>query len=192
VTDKAGMRAAILAARAAMTTDDRAVARGAIRAHVLAYCDRTLPAGARIAAYQPLRTEPGSTELLAELAARGHQVMVPVTLPDRDLDWAWFDPNQPTGSAPPTRLGLTAVADVQLVLAPACAVDRRGNRLGRGGGSYDRALGRLSDDVVVAALLFSGELVDAVPTDEWDRPVSAAVSPAGWIPLTPTGRRNSP
>lgn len=192
MTDKASMRAAILAARAAMTTDERAAARSAIRAHVLTYCDRTLATEARIAAYQPLRTEPGSAELLAELAARGHQVMVPVTLPDRDLDWAWFDPNQPTGSAPPTRLGLAAVADAELVLAPACAVDRRGNRLGRGGGSYDRVLDRLPDGVVVAALLFTGELVDAVPTDDWDRQVSVAVTPAGWIPLTPTGRRNTP
>jgi 5-formyltetrahydrofolate cyclo-ligase len=186
------MRATILAARAAMTAVDRAAARNAIRAHVLAYCAAALPAEARIAAYQPLRTEPGSIELLAELTARGHRVMVPVTRPDRDLDWAWFDPTLPIGSASPTRLGLTAAADTALVLAPACAVDRRGNRLGRGGGSYDRALGRLPDGVIVAALLFTNELVDAVPTDEWDRPVSAAVTPTGWIPLTPTGRRNSP
>jgi 5-formyltetrahydrofolate cyclo-ligase len=194
VTDKASMRAAILAARAAMPAADRMAARRAIRAHVLSYCARVLPAGAWVAAYQPLRTEPGSTELLTELAARGHRVMVPVTLPDRDLDWAWFDPDQdqPIGSAPARRLGSAAVADTALVLAPACAVDRRGNRLGRGGGSYDRALGRLPDSVVVAALLFTSELVDSVPTDKWDRPVSAVVTPAGWITLTPTGRRNSP
>lgn len=192
MTDKASMRAAILAARAAMTADDRATARTAIRAQVLAYCDRALPAGAPVAAYQPMRTEPGSTELLAELVARGHPVLVPVTLPDRDLDWIWFDPTRPTGSASPEPLGLTAVADAALVLVPACAVDHLGNRLGRGGGSYDRALGRLPADVVIAALLFRSELVDLVPTDEWDRPVSAAVIPTGWIWLTPTGRRNSP
>jgi 5-formyltetrahydrofolate cyclo-ligase len=189
VTDKASMRSAILAARAAMTAADRAAARSAIRAQVLAYCAETLPTGARIAAYQPLPTEPGSTELLTALTARGHQVMVPVTLPDRDLDWAWFDP---IGSTSAARLGMAAISGAALVLAPACAVDRRGNRLGRGGGSYDRALGRLPAGVVVAALLFTSELVDAVPTDEWDRPVSAVVTPQGWIPLTPTGRRNSP
>jgi 5-formyltetrahydrofolate cyclo-ligase len=175
-----------------MTAADRAAARSAIRGHVLSYCARALPTAASIAAYRPLRTEPGSSELLTELAARGHRVMVPVTLPDRDLDWAWLDPALPTEPPRDSRLGPTAVASASLVLVPACAVDRHGNRLGRGGGSYDRALGRLPDDVVVAALLYVGEWVDAVPTDEWDRPVSAVVTPAGWIELTPTGRRNSP
>ena len=41
------------------------------------------------------------------------------------------------------RLGRAAVAEAQLVVVPALAVDRRGLRLGRGGGSYDRALARV-------------------------------------------------
>jgi len=44
---------------------------------------------------------------------------------------------------------------------------------------------------VVAALLFPGELIDRVPTDPWDRPVTALVSPAGWLELTWTGRGNA-
>jgi 5-formyltetrahydrofolate cyclo-ligase len=82
-----------------------------------------------------------------------------------------------------------------VLLVPALAVDRAGRRLGRGGGYYDRALARLADDpidgtavdppdrVAVVALLHDGEILDAIPTDPWDRPVTAAVTPHGWFDL---------
>jgi 5-formyltetrahydrofolate cyclo-ligase len=52
-------------------------------------------------------------------------------------------------------------------------------RLGRGGGSYDRALGRVPVGTLTCTLLFEGEIVDRVPADEHDRPVTAAVTPSG-------------
>ena len=82
------------------------------------------------------------------------------------------------------RLGPDAVADADVVLVPALAVDHAGTRLGRGGGYYDRALARVPAGVPVVALLHDGELVDALPADPWDRPVTAAVLPAtGWVQL---------
>lgn len=167
--DKAELRQRLLAARRALTPADIEAARAAIRAHVLA---RLEPTVRRVAAYRPLRTEPGSDELIDELTARGIQVLVPVLRDDRDLDWASAD-------APAQCLGLEAVATVDLVLVPALAVDARGTRLGRGGGSYDRALTRVGR-VPVAALVYDGELLPTVPADPWDRPVDAAVTPSGW------------
>jgi 5-formyltetrahydrofolate cyclo-ligase len=179
VTDKTTLRTSVAAARARRTDEQREEDRAAIRAHVLAGCrsGRVAP-GSVIAAYQPLRTEPGSTELLAELTADGHRVIVPVTLPDRDLDWtAW-----PVADPAPL-LGLNAIAAAALVLVPAFAVDPAGHRLGRGGGSYDRALARVPVGTPVAALLYGEELLAEVPVDSWDRPVSAVVTPAGWRDL---------
>ena len=66
-----------------------------------------------------------------------------------------------------------------MVLTPGLAVDRTGMRLGRGGGSYDRALGRVPVGTVVCALLYDGELLDAVPSAAHDRRVTAAVTPTG-------------
>jgi 5-formyltetrahydrofolate cyclo-ligase len=193
VTDKPGMRSRIQAARTAMSAEEHEAARLAIRSHVLSYCADELGPDAWIAAYQPTRTEPGSVELLDALTDRGHRVLVPVTLPDRDLNWtAWTDPRDRAPQPAATLLGLDAIARVALALVPAYAVDRRGHRLGRGGGSYDRALMRVRPGTPVAALLYAEELLDTVPVDEWDRPVTAAVTPAGWIQLTPTGLRNSP
>jgi 5-formyltetrahydrofolate cyclo-ligase len=78
------------------------------------------------------------------------------------------------------------VADA--VLVPALAVGRDGVRLGRGGGSYDRALARVAPGTPRAALLFDEELVDALPADPWDVPVTDVVSPSGWRALPAGGR----
>jgi 5-formyltetrahydrofolate cyclo-ligase len=129
-----------------------------------------------VAAYVPLRTEPGSVELLTALAARA-EVIVPVTLPDRDLDWARW----PDGRGAP--LGAAAIGRAGLVIVPALAVAADGTRLGRGGGSYDRALARCAPGAVIAALLFDGETVPELPRDPWDVPVSAVVTPSGWFEL---------
>ena len=66
-------------------------------------------------------------------------------------------------------------ADV--VLVPALAVDGRGSRLGRGGGSYDRALARVFGLVPTIALLYDDELLDHVPAEPHDRAVRAVARP---------------
>lgn len=182
---KASARSPVIAARRGRDAESRQQARDAIRGHVLSWCaEHRLARGVRVAGYQPLPTEPGSAELLDALDSLGYEVIVTITRPDRDLDWQRRHAGGQLG--PP--LGLDAVATAMLVLVPAFAVDGHGNRLGRGGGSYDRALARVKSEVPVAALLFEDELVDSVPVDDWDLPVSAAVTPAGWIEVGGAGR----
>jgi 5-formyltetrahydrofolate cyclo-ligase len=67
---------------------------------------------------------------------------------------------------------------------PALAVDAAGRRLGRGGGSYDRALARVGPLVPLIALLYDGELVEHVPAEGHDIPVRATVSPRAGLTLT--------
>lgn len=175
---KARLRTELLAARRARSAVDLAAARAAVRSAVLA---RVSAAGwSAVAAYVPLRTEPGSIELLDELTAAGVRVLVPVLMDDRDLDWAAWDPS---AGGPGRPLGREAVASVDAVLVPALAVGAEGTRLGRGGGSYDRALRRVPAGTPVAALLFDGEALVGVPHDDWDMPVTAIVTPAGWREL---------
>jgi 5-formyltetrahydrofolate cyclo-ligase len=173
---KAALRHRRLASRGAMTDAERAQARAGLRDVVLA---RSAAAGWRcVAAYEPLRTEPGSTALLEQLDAAGIRVLVPITRPDRDLDWKRWRP----GDSGPA-LGPAAIGDAEAVLVPAFAVGDDGMRLGRGGGSYDRALPRCAVTAVTAALLFDGEREPRVPAEPWDRPVHAAVTPSGWTRL---------
>jgi 5-formyltetrahydrofolate cyclo-ligase len=141
---------------------------------------------ATVAAYVSVGTEPGTGPLLEELRVLGRRVILPVLLPDNDLDWAvYVGPAElqragrgllePTGR----RLGVDAVATADVVLTPGLAVDRTGMRLGRGGGSYDRALGRVPVGTFTCTLLYDGELLDEVPSARHDRRVTAAVTPSG-------------
>ncbi|GID94369.1 hypothetical protein Adi01nite_37810 [Amorphoplanes digitatis] len=125
--------------------------------------------------------EPGGPDLPEALAGR---LILPVLLPDNDLDWVRYEgPDSlrpgPRGLREPIgpRLGPEAVAQASLLVVPALAVDRSGLRLGRGGGSYDRALARAADAYSVA-LLHDGEFLPSVPAEPHDRRVRAVITPA--------------
>lgn len=147
-------------------------------------------AGARtIAAYCALPGEPDPAGAVARWRAQGLRVLLPVLLADHDLGLAEageallpgpFGLREPVLSEPVER-ARERWASVDLVVVPALAVDRIGTRLGRGGGSYDRALARTRAPAV--ALLREGELLDSLPAEPHDRPVSAAVLPRGiyWL-----------
>lgn len=145
-----------------------------------------------IAAYLPFGSEPGSTALLDDLSMLA-TVVVPVVQADGDLDWAaWTGADDLVPAGPGGRmlrpigptLGRQFIADAHLLLVPALLVAANGTRLGRGGGSYDRALRRARPSAPIAALLFDEELVEQLPMQEWDVPVSAVVTPrGGWTEL---------
>jgi 5-formyltetrahydrofolate cyclo-ligase len=182
---KTAFRARCAVERSRIAVEERRRAAAALVPALTA----VLPATGPVAAYASVGAEPGTSELLATLTGAGREVLLPLLLPDGDLDWARYDGRllpgprgvpQPAG--PP--LGVGAVADCGLVVVPALAVDRCGTRLGRGGGSYDRALARTSGYVVAA--LHRGELVDHLPAEPHDRPVHAAAVPGeGLVRLRP-------
>lgn len=159
--DKPALRRRLLSARRAVPSADRAAGDDARDAAL-----RPLLAGRRVAAYTSWGTEPRTTGLL------GPDALLPVVLPDGDLDWE-------RAGEPGRLLGRDAVAGCDVVLVPALAVDRRGVRLGRGGGSYDRALRRATGFVV--ALLHPGELVADLPAEPHDVPVPAVALPDGVV-----------
>ena len=115
------------------------------------------------------------------LAARGIRVLLPITLPDLDLDW--HDAADPDEQP----LGRDAVARVDLVLAPGLAVDHSGTRMGQGGGGYDRALTRCAPQPPTVVLPHPGELVavdDApLPRGPHDRGVDAVLTAQGLVDL---------
>jgi 5-formyltetrahydrofolate cyclo-ligase len=146
-----------------------------------------------VAAYVSVGSEPGTPALLDALRARGVRVLLPALLPDNDLDWGAYTGDgslarvrhggrmalfEPSGE----RLGPDAVTTADVVLLPGLAVDARGMRLGRGGGSYDRVLARLERadaHPALVVLLYDTEVVEHVPAEPHDRPVHAVVTPSG-------------
>jgi 5-formyltetrahydrofolate cyclo-ligase len=191
--DKAGLRRRLAAARAAMPDSERRAAGRLIRDHVLEMPQ--VSAAGTVAAYYSVGTEPDTHGLVFALWKRGSYVVLPVLLPDGDLDWASYEGPDSLAPGPrglpqpvePAR-GPGTVARADVVLVPALAVDARGNRLGRGGGSYDRALARVSGQVPTIALLYDDELVPSVPAEPHDRAVGAVARPAHgvtWLRLSP-------
>jgi 5-formyltetrahydrofolate cyclo-ligase len=188
--EKAARRRRLVAGRAEMSVADRETAGKLIRDHVLSLPQ--VAAAGTIAAYYSVGTEPATHSLVYALWKRGSYVVLPLLLPDGDLDWASYEgpdslvpgPKGLLQPAEPSR-GTGTVARADVVLVPAVAVDRSGYRLGRGGGSYDRALARVGEQVPVIALLYDSELVDAVPADSHDQKVRAVARPGHgitWIP----------
>jgi 5-formyltetrahydrofolate cyclo-ligase len=174
---KARLRAGLVAARRSRPSPaDNSLVRA-----TLADLVRGLPT---VAAYVPLPGEPGGPDLPDALARVCDRLLLPVLQPDLDLDWAVYAGRLVPAARglrepPGPRLGTGAVADAQVVIVPALAVDRRGVRLGRGGGSYDRALARVGRGTRVVAVVYDREVLDEVPELPHDRRVDIVVTPSG-------------
>ena len=182
-TEKDQLRRAILAARRAQPAPDHDV-----EATVLTASVRTLIVPATVCAYVPVGTEPGAVTMLDALCDAGARVLLPIALTDAagtpmPLLWAEYR----AGELAPARYGLLeprgarlppeALAQAGLVLMPALAVDRRGVRLGRGAGFYDRSLPLRAPGAQLMAVVRDDELLDVVPGEEHDVPMTHALTP---------------
>ncbi|MFJ5547798.1 5-formyltetrahydrofolate cyclo-ligase [Streptomyces sp. NPDC093225] len=188
---KADLRRELLAARRALTPAAAAEAAERIAERALGLPE--LAGAGTVAAYVSVGTEPGTRALLDALRGRGSRVLLPVLLPDNDLDWAAYEgPGSLAEVAHPgkmrllepagPRLGPDAVTGADAVLLPGLAVDGRGMRLGRGGGSYDRVLARLAAAGArppLVVLLYDDEVLARVPEEPHDHPVQAVATPSG-------------
>lgn len=191
---KQALRRTLLERRALLRPADLVAAARGLRDVLLAAPEVR---GARsLAAYVAVGREPGTGPLLDALAERGTSVLLPILLPGGELDWAEYTgpldlSPAPRGLLEPTAppLGADAVLDAKAVLVPGLAADRRGARLGRGGGSYDRVLHRLRTagrPPWTCVLLHEHELLDLpVPVTAHDVPVAAAATPSGVRRLRP-------
>ncbi|MGP4010934.1 5-formyltetrahydrofolate cyclo-ligase [Streptomyces sp. 4N124] len=189
--DKRTLRRGFISVRSRLTADDLRETAEALGERALELPE--LAQARTVAAYVSVGSEPGTLALLDALRARGVRVLLPALLPDNDLDWGVYSGAdclarvqhggrmalfEPTGE----RLGPDAVTGADVVLLPGLAVDARGMRLGRGGGSYDRVLARLEragTHPALVVLLYESEVVERVPAEPHDRPVHAVVTPSG-------------
>jgi 5-formyltetrahydrofolate cyclo-ligase len=179
---KAALRRQMLSGRARLNDAQRVAAGRSLRDAVLSLPQAQM--AGTVAAYMSVGTEPDTRGLVYALWKRGTYVLLPLLLADDDLDWASYEgPDSlapgPRGLLQPTQppRGVTGIASADLVIVPALAVDRAGRRLGRGGGSYDRALARVGPSIPTVALLYDDELVGEVPAGRHDQPVSMAARP---------------
>lgn len=179
---KSAVRDRLLTTRHRRPLSEVGEAARALAAHLLAVPE--VRRAATVAAYASLGGEPGTGALLDALRAAGKRVILPVVLPDLDLDWAVYDGDLAPArrgllEPPGPRLGPEAIATADAVLVPGLAVSPTGLRLGQGGGCYDRALARVPVGTFTCVLLYDDEVGLDVPVEPHDRPVGFAATPSG-------------
>lgn len=189
---KHGIRDTVRTARALVDPEASRIAAERLADNVAALvADRDV---ACVAAYVSIGGEPGTAPLIERLCATGVPVMLPILRPDLDLDWAYHQPGQlragrfgliEPGSPP---LGIDGLQSADLIVCPGAAGSPDGDRLGRGGGSYDRALARSLPSCLRCLLLYDSELLAEVPAEPHDQRVDVIVTPSRTL-WTSVGRR---
>jgi 5-formyltetrahydrofolate cyclo-ligase len=168
---KKTLRTAALAARDALSVEQRAAAAQALASHGL---PMELKRGAVVAGYAPVRSEIDPGRLMQSLAALGALAALPVIAardqPLRFRAWSIGQPLQPgsLGIPEPSREAAELVPDILLV--PLAAFDRVGHRIGYGAGYYDRTLAslRAAKTVIAVGVAFSVQEIAAVPAMQHD------------------------
>ncbi len=189
---KAAMRVSAKSQRAALATNPNATGAGhGLIRHFDAGPGLTLSlaAGAIFSAYWPVASEIDSRPLIHHLIAAGLVCVLPVVgdnrAPLRFHRWSPGDPLRPgplgTRQPAPEAHQLTP----ELLLLPLLAFDAAGQRLGYGGGYYDRTLSAARDagpntqPVTAVGLAFAGQMVETVPAGSTDEPLDWVVTPTG-------------
>lgn len=149
-------------------------------------------AAQRIALYWPVGDEADLRPLLADDRCAHKQFCLPVMQPDKRLRFAryragdalrtnWYGIPEPVHAAAQE----IAAADIELVCVPLLGFDRAGNRLGQGGGFYDRSFDFLLQREAAAPVLvgtgFACQELPALAREAWDVPLAAIVTEDGLI-----------
>ncbi len=190
---KAHLRAAIRRDRLQRSERRRHEAAAAFRDRVL-----ELPAvrSARcVSVYASRPHEPSTAPLIEELHRLGVRVLIPLLGDGLQRGWGVYRgvedlierapgrPPEPSGDFMPS----SALAEADVIVVPALAVDTSGTRLGQGGGWYDRALVEARPGVPVIARTFANEVRDAatdpLPRERHDIGVTMVVTPEDAIAL---------
>jgi 5-formyltetrahydrofolate cyclo-ligase len=177
----AGQKAALRSAAAARRKAAHAGGQGAATAHLSAAL--APHAGQVLAGYMPMRSE---IDPLPAMAAHDGPVCVPVilgrALPLEFREW------RPGARMRPGTFGALvpasgAILVPSVLIVPLLAFDRRGFRLGYGGGYYDRTLERLraTGPVTAIGFAFAAQEVASVPVEPVDQPLDLIVTEAGAI-----------
>lgn len=187
-SEKMHLREQYRAARLAISARDAAAAADAIRDHFLTGI--VLKAGAAVAGTIPLPGEADPRPLMQALREKGHPLCLPAMpnqtgTPGKPLTFRAYTPGDPLSVA---AFGVREPGPEQKVLTPAIvltpliAVDHTGNRLGQGGGFYDRTMAAMRTGLHpprFIGLAFAAQVIDSLPHDRFDQPLDGVVTETG-------------
>lgn len=185
IPDRATLRATMLKKRRELSQPERDAAAAAVEERLLAL---EFPHGRplNIASYVAVRGELETSSINRTLAELGHTLVLPRVIPGvpgaMDL-YACPDPScLKRGSfgimePDPEKCAQVTPAELDVVLLPLAAMDLCGNRLGMGGGYYDRLLVKLRMECLRAGLGYDFQLIEALEAEAWDMPLDLGITP---------------
>ena len=173
------MRAAGRLARSRVTGRARATATAAIVAHLLDLDAVTGTSPVLLTA--AVGDELDLVALRRALAARGTTVLLPVVDGDDLVAVPWTPGTalEPGWQGVPEPVGPPSTRPPGTVIVPALALDRRGGRLGYGGGHFDRYLAGPAAGATTVGAVFDAQLVEEVPVLPHDVPLDVVVTEHG-------------
>ena len=144
-----------------------------------------------VSVYASRPHEPGTLDVIEALHQRGVRVLLPMLGDGLQRGWGEYrsaedlmerSPGRPPEPGGPF-LPAESIAQAQVIVVPALAIDTHGTRLGQGGGWYDRALVEANPDAVVVGLVYAAEFYSAdqepLPREDHDMVVHAVITPDG-------------
>lgn len=178
---KAALRIQAHGARAALTPSERAEAALAATQHFFDSID--LRPGDIVAAYWRIRDELDCQPILVRLMDSNQTVVLPVVMGDEaPLDMRVWEQGASLyeagfGTLAPADLAPRAEPDI--VIMPLLGFDKKGTRLGYGGGYYDRTLAHMRKKPRLIGLAFAAQELDHIPREAHDVPLDAIITEAG-------------
>jgi 5-formyltetrahydrofolate cyclo-ligase len=184
---KADLRRRMRQARDAISSHDRARMAEAVAQRLLELPEA---ASARtLLLFYSFGSEVGTGGIVARIRAQGKHLLLPYVEGDAMEATEVREGDEliraPYGAREPARRVPIDPVEVDMVVTPGLAFDRRGHRLGYGGGFYDRYLARLRPGTVRVGIGFAVQVVDRVPAGPGDQRVDLVVTEAGVIDCRP-------
>ena len=144
---------------------------------------REFRSATRVALYAALPDEISTAAIHRAAGAAKKRVALPRSLTGGVLAFAWVEswedlrPGRYGVLEPAEGSEMVSLADLDLIIVPGVAFDRSGRRLGRGAGCYDRVLAsRTGDHPFVLGVAEAAQIVEEVPTEEFDQRVDAVAT----------------
>lgn len=197
---KRRLRNSLRAARRTLSTQAQARAAEGLARHALA---GPLANARSVVGYIANDGELDIAPLMDRLRRGRAQILLPRCLEDGSLELVPVRPGSrllasgPAGLLEPAgdAADLDTIAAPATLITPAVALDRRGHRLGRGGGSYDRLIPELRRrGWSILGLCHADHVIAAVPTEPHDAEVDAMLTERGLVrpeaDTTSAGRRS--
>lgn len=185
---KKDLRKELLAKRSQLSREDVAFKSSSISKQLIS--NPIYEKANHVMVYLSFRNEVETASIIKDLFDNNKKVYIPLTVPDtremivselldleKDLEIGNFGVLEPKKDA----VRPVPIDTLDLVLVPGVGFDKRGYRVGYGGGYYDRFLPKLSQAVPTVALAFDVQMIEKAPTDQYDFPVQYVITEEEFI-----------